>query len=174
MHTLSEEWKDTPLPPYYLFTPSLVPHPVMGLPKFVAGRIHQMRSGKSYLAAHRPDWCRDPVLPTCPSCSLEDETFIHAAFECPPREWARHRFLRVVTSLDPASPVWTSAPLIVAIAKFIKATATGFPDGIPPLRTDSQYSTPLASPQTSSPIPNPPRDTDALVAAFALAWGASV
>ena len=174
MPTLREEWESTSILPYYLFTPSLVPHPLMGLPKFIAGRIHQMRAGKSYLAAHRPDWCRNPVLPTCPRCSSGDETFTHAAFECPPREWARHRFLWAVPSLDPASPVWSSPPLVVALAKFIKAMATGFPDGMPPLGTDSPYAIPLASPRVASPTALPPRDTDALVAAFASAWGATV
>ena len=34
------------------YRPSLKPHPFMGLSKFDAGRLHQMRSGKSYLCAH--------------------------------------------------------------------------------------------------------------------------
>jgi len=49
---LLSDWSSTPAPPYYPFPPSTRPHPFMGLGKFVAGRIHQMRSGKSYLAAH--------------------------------------------------------------------------------------------------------------------------
>ena len=133
-----------------------------------------MRSGKSYLAAHRPEWCKDPVLPTCPRSSSGEETFTHAAFECPPREWARNRFLRAVPSLNLASPVWSSPPLVIALAKFIKATATGFPDGMPPLGTDSPVPTPRASPSPVPPHGHPPRDTDALVADFAAAWGASV
>ena len=48
-----QDWAtDAPTPPYYKHPPSLSPHPFMGLGKFVAGRIHQMRAGKSYLAAH--------------------------------------------------------------------------------------------------------------------------
>ena len=81
MLTLKEEWQSVPPVLYYPFAPSLVPHAFMGLPKFIAGRIHQMRSGKSYLAAHRPSWCKDPVLPTCPRCSSEHETFTHATLE---------------------------------------------------------------------------------------------
>ena len=172
--SLREEWVSRPLPAYYLFTPSLLPHPFMWLPKFLAGQIHQMRSGKSYLAAHRPDWCQNPVFPTCPRCSSGEETFAHAVFECPPREWARLRFLRVVPSLAPASPVWSSPSLTVALAKFVKATATGFPDGMPPLGTDSPYSSPAASPRPAAVFSLPPRDPDALVAAFAAAWGAVV
>ena len=174
MLSLSEEWVSWPLPAYYSFTPSLSPHPFMGLPKFLAGRLHQMRSGKSYLAAHRPDWCQNPVLPTCPRCSSGEETFTHAVFECPPREWARLRFLRAVPSLAPASPVWSSPSLTVALAKFIKATATGFPDGMPPLGTDSPYSSPPASPRPTATLSPPSHDSDALVAAFAAAWGAIV
>ena len=50
---LIQDWvTDNPTPPYYEFPPSLSPHPFMGLGKFVAGRINQMRSAKSYLAAH--------------------------------------------------------------------------------------------------------------------------
>ena len=162
-------------PPDILSLPALAHQPFMALPKFLAGRIHQMRSGKSYLAAHRPSWAKDAVLPTCPRYSSEDETFTHAVLGCPPRDWARHRFLRAVPSLGPTSPVWSSPPLVVALAKFIRAMATGFPDSMPPLGTDSPYLSPLASPnQTASPLPHPPLHTDALVSAFAAAWGASV
>jgi len=53
---LIQDWAtDDPAPPYYEYPPSLSPHPFMGLGKFVAGRIHQMRSAKSYLAAY-PSW----------------------------------------------------------------------------------------------------------------------
>ena len=50
---LLDRWsEDFPAPSYYPYLPRLTPHPFMGLDKFIAGRIHQMRSGKSYLAAH--------------------------------------------------------------------------------------------------------------------------
>jgi len=49
---LLTEWASQfPTPGYYLHPPALCPRPFMGLGKFVAGRIHQMRAGKSYLAA---------------------------------------------------------------------------------------------------------------------------
>ena len=38
--------KHFPTPSYYPYPPRLTPHPLMGLDKFIAGRIHQMRSGK--------------------------------------------------------------------------------------------------------------------------------
>jgi len=52
-------------PLYYPYPPSTRPHPFMGLGKFVAGRIHQMRSGKAI------SWLppRGAILmPTCPAC----------------------------------------------------------------------------------------------------------
>ena len=111
---LKEEWDLRPLPPYYPFTPSLGPHLFMGLPKFLAGRIHQMRSGKSYLAAHRPDWCGNPVLPTCPRCSSGDETFTHAVLECPPANGpdtaSSARFLRLTRLLPFGPPHPSSLP----------------------------------------------------------------
>jgi len=72
---LLQDWvTDDPTPPYYEYPPSFSPHLVMGLGKFVAGRIHQMCSGKSYLAAH-PAWSNeDPVL-TSPRCGTEPESF---------------------------------------------------------------------------------------------------
>jgi len=42
---LLSDWSSTPAPPYYPYPPSTRPHSFMGLGKFVAGRIHQMRSG---------------------------------------------------------------------------------------------------------------------------------
>jgi len=44
---LLSDWSATPAPPYYPYPPSTRPHPFMGLGKFVAGRIHQMRCHKS-------------------------------------------------------------------------------------------------------------------------------
>ena len=49
-----KEWTNiAPLPTYYTYPLLLSPHPFMGLGKFVAGRIHQMRPQQGYLAAHR-------------------------------------------------------------------------------------------------------------------------
>jgi len=65
---LMEEWElAAPDPARYAYRPSLKPHPFMGLTKVDAGRLHQMRSGKSDLRAH-PSWDDDGPT-TCPSCS---------------------------------------------------------------------------------------------------------
>jgi len=96
---LLQDWaKEDPTPPYYQYPPSLKPHPFMGLGKFVAGRIHQMRAAKSYLAAH-PSWSdEDPNL-TCPRCEIEPEMFQHAILSCPARARERGLLLKDVSSL---------------------------------------------------------------------------
>jgi len=50
---LIKDWvTDTPILSYYNHPPHLSPHPFMGLGKYMAVRVHQMLSAKSYLAAH--------------------------------------------------------------------------------------------------------------------------
>ena len=50
---LLQYWKRiAPAPSYYTYPLSLTPHTFIGLGKFVASRIHQMRAQKSYLAVH--------------------------------------------------------------------------------------------------------------------------
>ena len=41
---MMEHWRSLPLPYYYPYPLRLSLHPLMGLGKFMAGRIHQMRS----------------------------------------------------------------------------------------------------------------------------------
>jgi len=128
-YLLMEEWDQAaPDPARYPFRPSLKPHPFMGLDKFTAGRLHQMRAGKSYLHAH-PSW--DSEVPTmCPSCLSAHETFEHAILQCPAKEPARTRHLQGVLDLAPDAPVWYSAALLGALARFIKSTATAYPPGM--------------------------------------------
>ena len=115
----------------------------MGLDKFVAGRIHQMRVGKSYLAAHPSLWSQFPN-DTCPRCGSEPESFAHAILHCPNKDCERTLLLGEVTFLDEGSPLWSSGPLIQALGQFITATHTGFPLDMHPF-----------SPQPS-PSPSPP------------------
>jgi len=153
---LLSDWSATPAPPYYPYPPTTRPHPFMGLGKFVAGRIHQMRSGKSYLAAH-PSW-EDPDADTsCPLCSEAPQTFEHAVLSCPSSTRLRSRLLQGVSDLAPEAPVWSDQQLLIALAEFIRTTATGFPPGMPPLAPS------LHSPKNplfrSTPLPAPgPRD----------------
>jgi len=80
---LIPDWvTNDPAPRYYKYPPSRPPHPIMGLGKFVAGRIHQMRSAKRYLAAH-PSWFDENPDLTCTWCATGPESFQHAILTCP-------------------------------------------------------------------------------------------
>jgi len=126
---LMEEWGDAaPDPARYPYQPSLKAHPFMGLDKFTAGRLHQMRSGKSYLRAHPS--CDSNAPTTCPSCLSAPETFEHAILTCWAKEAARTRHHQGVLDIGPDAPVWFSVALLGALARFIKSTATAFPPGI--------------------------------------------
>ena len=128
-----------------------------------------MRSGQSYLAAHRPAGQGEPVEPTCPRCSSEVESFSYAILSCPPRAWAKTLFLPGVASLDQESPVWTTPSLVVALAKFVKATATGFPDTMPLMGVNSVTLETTLPPLCPSALVGqpPPVDRTALVHTFA-------
>ena len=139
---LVQDWiTDDPTPPYYEYPPSLSPHPFMGLGKFVAGRIHQMRSGKSYLAAH-PSWSDEDADPTCPRCERGPESFQHAILICPARQRARDLLLKDVSSLAHDATTWSDPLLIRALSEYITGTRTGFPPDMLP----DHYSPPFTSP----------------------------
>ena len=129
---LLSDRSSTPAPPYYPYPPSIRPHPFMGLDKFVAGRIHQMRSGKSYLAAHR-SWGNHDADTSCPLCFEAPQTCEHAILSCPSSARQRSRLLQGVWDLAPEAPIWSNQQMLIALAEFIRTTATGFPPGMPPL-----------------------------------------
>ena len=135
-----------PAPPYYPYQPQLTPHPFMGLDKFIAGRIHQMRAGKSYLAAHHSWWSDSPDH-TCPRCASAPETFDHAVLRCPQRNREKSLLLGEVASLDEGSPLWSSAHLVHALGQYITVTHTGFPPEMLP------HSYPPSPATTPSPPP---------------------
>ena len=124
---LLQDWSlQSPPPLSYPYSPTLVPHSLIGLDRFIAGRIHQMRSRKSYLKAH-PNWgILDPDK-TCPSCLPEDETFAHAILSCPVKAQQRSRHLPDVVSVGPESDVLTSKDLTIGLVSYIQATGTGLP-----------------------------------------------
>ena len=166
---LLDEWKaSSPAPERYPFPPSMKPHPFMGLPKFEPGRIHQMGSGKSYLAAH-PSWFDETPNRTCPRCISAPETMEHAVLHCPARQQARDHYLQGVSCLGPDAPIWSSVPLLRALYRFLRATKTAFPPrmvdnpGSSPPRTQSLSPDllyqPLSSPSSpASEAPTPPRE----------------
>ena len=129
---LIQDWiTDDPAPPYYEHPPSLSPHPFMGLGKFVGGRIHQMRSGKSYLTAH-PSWSDGDSDPTCPRCEIRPESFQHALLACPTRQRARDLLLKDVSSLAHDATTWTDPLLRRALGEYITDTKTGSPPDMLP------------------------------------------
>ena len=111
----------------------------MGLSKFLAGRIHQMRSGKSYLAAH-PSWFNRDLPSLCPRCHASPETFEHAVLSCKSRSRQKELLLPGLDSLDADSPIWTSDHLVADLAKFILATSTGFPPDMFPQSSQGSLS----------------------------------
>jgi len=140
---LLSDWSSTPAPPYYRYPPSTRPHPFMGLGKFFAGRIHQMHSGKGYLTAH-PSWDNPDADTSCPLCSEAPQTFEHAILSCLSSACQRSRLLQGVSDLAPEAPIWSDQQLLIALAEFIRITATGFPPGMPPL-----------APSLHNPLPHP-------------------
>jgi len=147
------EWASLfPTPGYNLHPPALHPRPFMGLSKFVAGRIHQMRAGKRYLAAHLT--CRSPDADTsCPRCGLEPETFEHAILSCPSRKHSRSRLLHGVTDVGPEAPLWSSLPPLKRLPSFIGVTSTRFPPTMfPPATLPSSTRLPLSPPRVPLPV----------------------
>jgi len=126
---LIEEWdKAAPDPARYPYQSWLKPHPFMGLDKFSAGCLHQMRSGKSSLRAHPS--CDSDARTTCPRCQDAPETFVHAILHCSARDPARTRHLQGVLDVGPYAPVWSSAALLGVLSRYIKSKATAFPPGL--------------------------------------------
>jgi len=98
----------------------------MGLGKFMAGRIHQIRAQKSYLAAH-PSWSRVDEPRHCPRCGEEEKTFSHAILRCQSTSYHRERLLQGLSDVGPDSPLWSDKQLLLALADFIRATGTNYP-----------------------------------------------
>ena len=142
-----EEWASLHPPPvYYEYPCRLTPHPFMGLDKFIAGRLHQMRAHKSYLAAHPSWWSEDPDT-SCPRCRLETKTFEHAILLCPAKSSQRARYLEPTLSHRADSPLWDDKNLLHALSQYLSATKTGFPPEMAPSPLPSR--TPSPSPLVS-------------------------
>ena len=146
-----EEWKSLhPTPEYYAYPCHLDPHPFMGLDKFIAGRLHQMRAHKSYLAAHPSWWSEDPDT-SCPPCRSDEETFEHAILHCPARSRLRDRYLEPALSIHADSPLWDNKEHLHALSQYLSATKTGFLPEMAPSPLPSRA--PSRAPTPSSPAP---------------------
>jgi len=130
-HTLTD-WYSDPTSDYYPYPPTTQPHPLMGLGRFVAGRIHQMRSGKSYRAAPT-SWENPDHDTTCPLCSDVPQSFEHAILSCPSTAGQRSRLLQGLSDLGPEAPMRSDQQRHIGLAEFIRVTATGFALGMPQL-----------------------------------------
>jgi len=116
-----------------------------------------MRSGKRYLAAH-PSWGNPDTDMSCPLCSEAPQTFEHAILSCPSSACQRSRLLQGISDLDPEAHVWSDQQQLIALAEFIRTTATGFPPGMPPLAPSLHAPPPNPLLQTPAPPTPGPRD----------------
>ena len=139
-----DEWNSLhPFPDYYKYPCRLAPHPFMGLDKFIAGRLHQMRAHKSYLAAHPSWWSEDPDT-SCPRCRSEAETFEHAILHCRAKSRHRDRYLEPTLSLHADSPLWDNKEHLDALSQYLSATRTGFPPEMAPSHMPSRSPSPFS------------------------------
>jgi len=130
---------------------ALLPGPFIGLDKFMAGQIYQMRAGKTYLAGN-PSWRAPEADTSCPRCRLEPESFKHAILTCPSRHGARTR-LHGITDVPHEAPLWSSLPQLKRLASYISVTSTGFPPTMfPPSTRPSSPPFPLSPPNPLPPV----------------------
>jgi len=111
IQSLLADWLDIspPVPSYYTYGACLTPHAFTGLPRFICGHIHQMRSGASYLAAHI-SWRNRDSSTLCPFCEDGDESFHHAILHCPAKAHPRLTPLSGVDGIGPDGPLALGSP----------------------------------------------------------------
>jgi len=128
IQSLLADWLDIspPVPSSDLYGACLTPHAFTGLPRVICGRIHQMRTGARYLAAHTS--CRNRESSTlCPFCEEDDKSFQHAILQCPAKAHPRLTHPSGVDHIRPDRPLWLSVPLLIGLAENLYATRMGFP-----------------------------------------------
>jgi len=127
---MHQAWIDGGFPSYYNYRPPFREcWNFMTLPKFAAGRIHQMRANKSYLMA-QTDWSNQDRDPTCPRCREGPETLQHIV-ECPSLEAARRCIPTETFNLDPSSELWKNGKkglrLVKDFASYVLKNRINFP-----------------------------------------------
>ena len=127
LQSLLADWSDLspPVPHSYPYSASLTPHAFTGLPRFICGRIHQMRSGASYLAAH-VSWRNRDSSTLCPFCEEDNESFQYAILHCPAKAHPRLTHLSGVEDIGSNGPLWLTVSLLRGFAEYLYATRTGF------------------------------------------------
>jgi len=138
IQSLLADWLDIspPVPFSYPYDACLTPHAFPGLPRFICGRIHQMRSGASFLAAH-VSWRNTDSSTLCPFCEEDDESFQHAILHCPAKAHPRLTHLSCVEDIGPDGPLCLSVPLLIGLAEYLYATRTGFPPAMVRIRANT-------------------------------------
>jgi len=128
IQSLLADWVDIspPVPLSYPYSACLTHHAFTGLPGFICGSIHQMRTGASYLAAH-VSWRDRDSSTLCRFCEEDDESFQHAILLCPTKAQPRLPHLSAVDDIGPDGPRWLSVPLLRGLSEYLHATRTGFP-----------------------------------------------
>ena len=159
---LLSDWSAARAPPYYPDPPSTRPHPFMGLGKFVAGRIHEMRSGKSYLAAH-PSWGDPDADKSCPLCSEAPQTFVHAILSCPSAACQRSRLLQGISDLGPRP---LSGPTSSCSLRWLSSSAPLPPVSLRGCPLLPPPSVPLLRILSSRLLPHPPLALETSLAVF--------
>lgn len=84
------EWTTQhPISREYTHPPTLTPYPVVGRGKFVAGKIHQMRAGQGYPAAHRSWFEEDRLEPDKGAIKMMTHSAAHHPKRHGPLPWQR-------------------------------------------------------------------------------------
>ena len=152
---LLADWSNLspPVPLSYPYSACLTPQNFTGLPRFICGHIHQMRTGASYLAAHISWWNRDSST-LCPFCEEDDESFQYAILLCPARAQPRLTHLAGVDDIGPDCPLWLSVPLLSGLADNLNTTCAGFPPTM--LRIRANTATPEPGSDSDSSLHQTP------------------
>jgi len=128
IHSLLADWLEIspPVPLSYPYNACLTPHAFTGLPQFICGRIHQMRTGASHLAGHI-SWRKRDSSTLCRFCVEDDESFQHVLLLCLAKAQPRLTHLSGLDDIGPDRPLWLSVPLLRGLAEYHYATRTHFP-----------------------------------------------
>jgi len=138
LQSLLADWLhiSPPLPSSYPYGACLTPHVFTGLPRFICGCIHQMRTGASYLAAHI-SWRNRDSSTLCPFCEEDDESFQHASLHYPAKAHPRLTHLSGMDDIGHEGLLWLSVPLLSGLAEYLYTTRTGFPPAMLRIRAST-------------------------------------
>jgi hypothetical protein len=124
---LISEWTNLYPNASYKYSIPGKPHTFMRLGKFQASHIHQMRSCQSYLAA-QPTYNQYDKSTLCPTCKSEEETFEHAALDCPAWEPIPQVHCPGLSSVAHNSSLWSSLPELRQFSPVISHSRINFPN----------------------------------------------